>query len=51
MFVEAKLLAQLQAAEGMLYSTNNKLHTNVTKRDDGEFSGHGMADNRFDRYD
>ena len=36
MFVEAKLLAQLQAAEGMLYSTNNKLHTNVTKRDDGD---------------
>jgi hypothetical protein len=39
MLVEAKALAQLQAAEAMLSSPNNTLHTDGTKRKGRAFGG------------
>ena len=39
MLIEAKLLAQLQATEAMLDSSNNTLHTDGTKRGGREFGG------------
>ena len=39
MLIEAKILAQLQATEAMLDSSNNTLHTDGTKRGGREFGG------------
>ena len=39
MLVEAKALAQLQAAEAMLSSPNNTLHTDGTMRKGRAFGG------------
>ena len=39
MLIEAKALAQIQAAEAILCSNNNTIHTDGTKRKGNEFGG------------
>ena len=43
MMVEAKTLAQIQAAEAMIKSQHNTLHTDGTKRSGHEFGGYKLV--------